>query len=90
MDGERVVNRYRWQDLRFSISWKAYCFADEEERRAWKLHSHDLDVATVVDRLVDDLRARGRIDARPSDDDLVDVIIDEYIHFPAPQAPVPA
>ena len=86
MDGERVVNRYRWQDLRFSISWKAYCFADEEERRAWKLHSHDLDVATVVDRLVDDLRARGRIDARPSEDDLIDVIIDEYIHFPAPQA----
>ena len=86
VDGERVVNRYRWENLRFSISWKAYCFADEAERAAWKTHSQDLDVAKVVDRLVEDLLERGRIDARPSDDDLVDVIIDEYIRFPAPQA----
>ena len=81
-----VVNRYRWEDLRFSISWKAYCFADDAERRAWKAHSHDLDIAAVVERLVDDLRERGRIDERPSDDDLVEIIIDEYIRFPAPQA----
>ena len=24
--------RYDWEDLRFSVSWKAYCFADERER----------------------------------------------------------
>jgi hypothetical protein len=85
-DGARQIASHRWEDLRFSVSWKAYCFADEAERRAWSGHTDDLDVATVVDRLVDDLRRRGRIDARPPDAELVDLIIDEYIRFPAPAA----
>jgi hypothetical protein len=82
--GERLIARHRWEDLRFSISWKAYCFADMAERDAWFEHRDDLAVDTVVDRLVDDLRARGRFDARPADPALVEIIIDEYIRFPAP------
>jgi len=82
--GERAVARYPWRDLRFSISWKAYCFADTAERDAWSQHGDDLTVDDVVERLVDDLRARGRLDARPPDPELVEIIIDEYIHFPAP------
>ena len=31
-DGDQAVAAYRWDELRFSISWKAYCFADEDER----------------------------------------------------------
>ena len=30
------VTRYDWPELRFSVSWKAYCFADEHERDAWR------------------------------------------------------
>jgi len=85
-DGDRQVVAHRWEDLRFSVSWKAYCFADQAERRAWFEHSDDLDVGMVVDRMVEDLRARGRIDRRPSDAELVEIIIDEYIRFPAPAA----
>jgi hypothetical protein len=85
-DGDRQVVVHRWEELRFSISWKAYCFRDEAERRAWFEHSDDLDVGAVVDRLVEDLRARGRLDARPADAELVEHIIDEYIRFPAPAA----
>jgi hypothetical protein len=84
-EGDRVVARYRWEELRFSISWKAYCFADEAEQRTWREHSDDLSVAAVVDRLVEDLRGRGKIAGpRPADDDLVEILIDEYIHFPKP------
>ncbi len=87
LDGAETVTRYRWPELRFSISWKAYCFADEAERRAWFAHSDDLSVQFAVDRLVDDLRARGRIEGeRPGDAALVDLIIDEYIRFPAPSS----
>jgi hypothetical protein len=83
-DGEDVAGRYPWESLRFSVSWKAYCFADEEERRLWFEHSDDLSVETVVDRLVEDLRARGAINGdRPPNHELVDVIIDEYIRYPA-------
>jgi hypothetical protein len=83
VEGERPVARYRWEELRFSISWKAYCFADEAERRAWREHAADLGVERVVDRLVEDLRARGRIAGeRPGDPQLVELIIEEYIRYP--------
>jgi hypothetical protein len=86
-DGDEVVARYRWDELRFSISWKAYCFRDDAERATWATHADDLTVDVVVDRLLDDLRARGRHEGpRPGDLQLVDLIIDEYIRFPAPRA----
>lgn len=83
VDGDREIKRYRWEELRYSVSWKAYCFADEAERRAWREHGDDLAVETVVDRMVEDLRARGVINgSRPADSDLVELIIDTYIRFP--------
>ena len=84
-DGETVVATYAWDALRLSISWKAYCFADDAERQTWQHHSDDLALDTILDRLVDDLRARGRVRGdRPAPTDLALQIIDEYIKFPAP------
>src|SRR5438034_1250079 len=60
-DGAAVIARYGWDEVRFSISWKAYCFADERERRAWRGHGDDLVLERILNRLVDDLRARGRL-----------------------------
>jgi hypothetical protein len=86
-DGDAVVARYPWEELRFSISWKAYCFADEAEREAWRTHTDDLSLDATLATFVDDLRARGRItgDVPPSRD-LALMIIDEYIRFPPPAA----
>jgi hypothetical protein len=76
---------YGWDELRLSVSWKAYCFSDECERDAWQHHSDDLEVGTAVDRLVDDLRARGLVDGEPARDrDLGLLLIDTYIRFPSP------
>jgi len=84
-DGERRVARYRWKDLRFSISWKAYCFADEAERRAWTEHRDDLGVDAVVARLTADLRERGIVGAEvPRGNELVDLLIDTYVRYPPP------
>ena len=83
-EGDTSVARYRWSDLRFSVSWKAYCFTDEAERSAWLACTDDLSVDAVVDRLVADLRDRGRIVTRPDDHSLVDLLIDEYVRFPTP------
>jgi hypothetical protein len=83
-DGDREVTRYAWGELRFSVSWKAYCFTDEHEQRAWRHHAADLTLDVVVDRLVADLRERGRIPGEvPANPDLALLIIDEYIRFPA-------
>jgi hypothetical protein len=85
-DGNDVAE-YPWESLRFSVSWKAYCFADERERDAWREHTNDLTVDAVLDRLVDDMHARGRV-ARDVErnGDLGLALIDEYVRFPIPTA----
>lgn len=84
-DGERVVARYRWEDLRFSVSWKAYCFADQAERDAWAAHGDDLAVDVVVERMLADMRSRGVVGTEaPGGQELVDLIIDTYVHYPTP------
>jgi len=87
-DGEEEVGRYRWDDMRFSVSWKAYCFRDEAERDAWRANAKDLDIETVLDALCADLRERGRIgDERPPNRELAEILVAEYVKFPPPAAP---
>jgi hypothetical protein len=75
--------RYHWDELRFSVSWKAYVFADEAERDAWRHGTDDLDEDRIVDTLVADLAERGV--AAPDvarDADLGLLLIDTYVTFP--------
>ncbi|HVM96659.1 MAG TPA: hypothetical protein VMT89_09735 [Candidatus Acidoferrales bacterium] len=74
---------YNWNDLRLSISWKAWCFADEGEMRANDEHTDDLTLDQILETFVDDLQARGRFSSRPDDDVLARMILDEYIRFPS-------
>lgn len=84
-NGADEVAAYDWKDLRFSVSWKAYCFADEAEQRAWREHRDDLSLPVILDRLRQDLRARGKLGAGPTEDrTLALAIVAEYIHFPPP------
>jgi hypothetical protein len=80
------VRELAWRDLRYSVSWKAYCFVDEDERDAWREHSADLELATVLDALVADLGRRGHTGLTATSPDLGRVLIDEYVRFPAPVA----
>jgi hypothetical protein len=82
-DGDQVAAEHRWDELRFSVSWKAYCFTDEEEQATGRDHADDLTLERVLEVLVADLRERGAIDGEvPVDPDLSMLIIDTYIHFP--------
>ena len=79
--GDKVLDRYTWDDLRFSISWKAHCYADDADRRRAHEHTEDLSRRTVLDTLSADLRELGRIgDELPNDTALAQIIIDDYIH----------
>jgi hypothetical protein len=84
-DGDSVLARYAFSDLRFSISWKAYCYNDEAEERLVREHRDDLTRAQALDVLRDDLRRRGRLPADTADDtQRALTIIREYIHYPPP------
>jgi hypothetical protein len=83
--GDETVIRYHWDDVRFSVSWKAYCFADEAERKATLEHTDDLTRPQIMEALLADLRRRGRLDGEvPNGTDLALLMIDEYIRFPPP------
>ena len=73
---------YAFDELRFSVSWKAYCFADTAERDAWRAGSDDLALDLILDRLVIDLERRTGTPAT-RDPALGRKLIDEYVHFPA-------
>jgi hypothetical protein len=77
-EGERIVAEYATGDLRYSVSWKAYCFAHEAERQAWAEHTDDLTLDSILDRLVDDLGT----ERPPSDAELGRLLIDRYVQFP--------
>lgn len=83
-EGEKLAD-YEWDDLRFSVSWKAHCYRDEEEKRCVEEHADDLSRERALETLCADLRRRGRLgEATPDPDELGLTIIDEYIHYPPP------
>ena len=76
------VARYRPDELRFSVSWKAYCYGDEAERRVVDEHRDDLSLERILGTLKQDLAARG--ETPPADEtELARLLIDTYIRFPA-------
>jgi hypothetical protein len=89
--GDDAAVRYHWDDIRFSVSWKAYCYTDEAERRMVEEHTDDLTRPGIMDTLLADLRRRGRLaDQMPGGADLALLLIDEYIRFPEPAESVAA
>lgn len=89
--GSELLDDFEWRDIRFSVSWKAYCFGSETEREAWRAHADDLSLDSILDTLVADLVERGVLAhgaARPPDRELALLLIDTYERFPepAPQA----
>lgn len=79
---------YRPGEVRFSVSWKAYCFYDRTEHEAWREGRDDLKLDSIVPRLVNELSDRGRFDPlrRPTDEELATLFIDEFVHVPTPMA----
>ncbi len=82
-DGDEVAAEHHWDELRFSVSWKAYCFTDEEEQATWRTGADDLTLEVVLDRLLGDLRERGVLGGdAPEDPELSQLLVSSYLHFP--------
>jgi hypothetical protein len=79
---DSVLADYDWSELRLSVSWKAYCFADDAARDAWLAHTDDLTLEQILDTLRADLSARRGVDVA-RDEHLGLALIEEYIRFPA-------
>ena len=76
-----VLADYDWSELRLSVSWKAYCFADDAARDAWRAHTDDLTLDEILETLRADLASRRRTGVA-RDEHLGLALIEEYIRFP--------
>jgi hypothetical protein len=89
--GERVAS-YHHGELRFSVSWKGYCFADDADRRRWASRDDGLCLERVLQDLRMELCRRGRMD-RPDrhlgESEFGLLVIDEFVRFPVPSDGVP-
>ena len=61
------IEKFTADQVRVSILWKAYAFANQAAADEYQNHANDLDHATVVDIFANDLRDRSIAFRRPSD-----------------------
>ncbi len=81
--GSQALAHYSWPQIRYSISWKGYCFTDDKERSLWESGSDDLTLDQIIDLFEQDLRQSGRISGeRPQPDDFAQLMVETYIHYP--------
>ncbi len=84
-EGQQTVSRYGSSEVRFSVSWKAYCFADQSERIRFTDAPSDLSPGEIIRRLEEELRRRGSVpgaDQEWPDDELARLLVDEFVPFP--------
>jgi hypothetical protein len=86
VSGDRVLCEYGFDEFRFSITWKAYCFADEAEQRTWRDHSDDIRPGDALKRLVAELERRGVPARRLPAQELIRSLVSEFVRFPPPEA----
>jgi len=78
-DGSTVLATFATDDLRYSVSWKGYCFIDDAECEVWRNGSDDLTLDLILDTLLADLD----VERPASDADFGRLLIERYIEFPS-------
>ena len=83
-DDDNVLERYLWSDLRYSISWKAYCFKNDAEQQLWRDGSDQLELEFILDRLEQELRAQGVMqNKRLEPTEFAKLLVKTFVKFPA-------
>jgi len=82
-EGNTVLADYLWSQIRYSISWKAYCFEDVCEHTRWLDGSDDLSLEIVLDTLEQALRDKAILTGpRPSPTEFAVILVETFINFP--------
>ena len=83
-DDSGALERYKWSQLRYSVSWKGYCFRDEGQQSKWETRSDALTIEAILDTFDKDLQNRGVMKgARPEPDQFALMMVETYISFPS-------
>jgi hypothetical protein len=76
--------RYTDSQIRISVLWKAFVFADAKAQRLFDAHNDDLTVDMIIDIFREDLAKRG-VSVRAPDDPVADIAWNEVLahHYPS-------
>lgn len=79
-----TLRDYRWSDIRYSISWKGYCFKDTAAKEAWMSGEDDLSLDAILETLETELRRRGVLKgSRPDADTFALMLVNTFVVFPS-------
>lgn len=82
-ESETTLATYSWSQLRYSISWKAYCFSDDNAETLWRQGLDDLSPGEILDTLEATLRERGVLqNARPNPTEFALLLVQNFVQFP--------
>ena len=80
---EQELESFGWPHLRYSISWKAYCFRDEAEEQKWRDGSDDLSLEFILERLENAMREMGVLQGgRPEPTTYAMMMVKTFVRFP--------
>jgi hypothetical protein len=83
-ESEEVLADFIWSQIRYSISWKAYCFIDDQAETLWREGLDDLSTSDILDTLEAALRERGLLKgAPPSPTELALLLVDTFVRYPS-------
>lgn len=82
-DADSILAQYSWPQLRYSISWKAYCFASAEQEALWREGDDNLTLDGILETLEAELRRRGVLSGfRPEPTEFALLMVKSFVHFP--------
>lgn len=82
-ESEDVIGIFSWSKIRYSISWKAYCFVDDEAERLWRSGFDDLSTTDIINTLKMALRDRGLLrNAEPDPTELALLLVHTFVRYP--------
>ena len=82
-NGEQELESFGWPHLRYSISWKAYCFRDAAEEQKWRDGSDDLSLEFILERLENAMREMGVLQGeRPEPTTYAMMMVKTFVRFP--------
>lgn len=78
-----VLANYSWPQLRYSISWKAYCFENEDEHARWREGADELSAPQILETFEAELRRRGVLgESRPGPTEFALMLVENFVRFP--------
>ena len=84
--GDRTHAEIEFEELRISVSWKAYVYRDSAQQRRHEEGIGTLGIDTIVDRFLDDITTRGTQAERPDDpchdEAFVELLTKTYVRSP--------